>query len=90
MFPVDVVVKFSDHSTATEHWDGQDRWMRYTYDRPAQVESAEIDPQNRVLMDRDLFNNSYIADGDPRAAHKMRNIFMFASEWLSQLLGWLT
>jgi Peptidase family M1 domain len=90
VFPVDVVVKFDDGYVATEHWDGQDRWMRYRYDRPAKLVSAEIDPQNQVTMDRDLFNNSYIVQPDPRAAHKMRSIFVFASEWLSQILAWLT
>ncbi len=90
LFPVDVLVKFDDGSTATEHWDGQDRWMRYQYDRQAKVVSAEIDPQNQVTMDRNLFNNSYTVEEDPRATHKMRNIFVFASEWVSQLLAWLT
>jgi hypothetical protein len=64
--------------------------MRYQYDRPAKVVSAEIDPQNQVTMDRNLFNNSYTVETDPRATHKMRNIFVFASEWISQLLAWLT
>jgi hypothetical protein len=90
IFPVDVLVKFDDGSSATEHWDGQDSWMRYNYDRAAKVVSAEIDPQSQVTMDRNMFNNSYTVDADPRAAHKMRNIFVFASEWFSQLLGWLT
>ena len=89
LFPVDVVVKFDDGSSATEHWDGQDRWTRFQFDRQAKVASAEIDPQNQVTMDRDLFNNSYTVEGDPRATHKMRNLFVFASEWLSQLLAWL-
>jgi Peptidase family M1 domain len=89
-FPVDLVVKFDDGSSATEHWDGQDRWMRYQYDRKAKVVSAEIDPQNQVMMDRNWFNNSYTVEADARATHKMRNIFVFASEWLSQVLAWLT
>ena len=90
VFPVDVVVKFDDGSTATEHWDGQERWTRFQYDRKAKVVSAEIDPQNQVTMDRNFFNNSYTLDADARATHKMRNIFVFASEWVSQMLAWLT
>jgi hypothetical protein len=90
VFPVDVVVKFDDGSTATEHWDGQERWTRFQYDRKAKVVSAEIDPQTQVTMDRNFFNNSYTLDADARATHKMRNIFVFASEWVSQLLAWLT
>ncbi|MGD0306976.1 MAG: M1 family metallopeptidase [Candidatus Acidiferrales bacterium] len=90
VFPVDVVVRFDDGSTATEHWDGQERWTRFQYDRKAKVVSAEIDPQTQVTMDRNFFNNSYTLDADARATHKMRNIFVFASEWVSQLLAWLT
>jgi len=89
-FPVDLDVKFDDGSTATEHWDGQDRWIRYHYDRKARIASAQIDAHNQITMDRDYFNNSFIEDTNPRAAHKLRNIWVFASEWLSQLLAWLT
>jgi hypothetical protein len=90
VFPVDLLVKFDDDSTATEHWDGQDRWVRYQYDRKAKIKSAQIDPQNQIIMDRDLFNNSYAKKSDSYAVYKLRNMWVFASEWLSQLLAWLT
>jgi hypothetical protein len=89
-FPVDVLVKFDDGSSVTDHWDGQDRWKTFTYDRAAKVVSAEIDPGTQVTLDRDRFNNSYLVEGDTRAVHKMRNIFVYASEWISQLVAWLT
>jgi hypothetical protein len=90
IFPVDLEVKFDDGTTAIEHWDGQDRWMRYQYDRKAQIVSAQIDPQNQLALDRNSFNNSYNDQGDARATHKFRNLWIFASEWISQLLAWLT
>jgi Peptidase family M1 domain len=90
VFPVDLEVKFDDGSTATEHWDGQDRWVRYQYDRKAKIVSAEIDPQHQVLLDRDNFNDSYVKESNPIAVYKLRNIWMFGAEWLSQLLAWLT
>jgi hypothetical protein len=90
VFPVDVDIKFDDGSTAVEHWDGQDRWVRYQFDRKAKIQSAQIDAHNQITMDRDPFNNSFTADADPRAVHKLRTIWVFASEWLSQLLAWLT
>jgi hypothetical protein len=89
-FPVDLVVKFDDGYVATEHWDGQDRWVRYQYDRKAKVETAQIDPGHQVLLDRDQFNNSYTEKSDTRATSKLRNLFVFASELFSQLLAWLT
>jgi hypothetical protein len=90
IFPVDLEVKFDDGSTATEHWDGQDRWIRYQYDRKAQIASAQIDPQSQLLLDKNYFNNSYNEQSDARATHKFRNLLVAASEWLSQLLAWLT
>jgi hypothetical protein len=90
VFPVDVDIKFDDGSTAIEHWDGQDRWIRYQYDRKAKIESAQIDAHGQITLDRDPFNNSFTDESDPRAAHKLRTIWVFASEWLSQLLAWLT
>jgi hypothetical protein len=89
-FPVEVVVKFDDGSSATEHWDGQDRWKTFMYDRAAKVVSAEIDPGMQVTLDRDRFNNSYTVEEDARAVHKMRNIFVYVSEWFSQMMSWLT
>jgi aminopeptidase N len=90
VFPVDLEVKFDDGTTATEHWDGQDRWVRYQYDRKAQIASAQIDPQNQLLLDKNYFNNSYNEKSDERATHKFRNLLVFGCEWLSQILAWLT
>lgn len=89
-FPVELVVKFDDGYVATEHWDGQDRWVRYQYDRKAKIVSAEVDPGNQLMLDRNLFNNSYTEKADARASSKLRNLFVFASELFSQLLAWLT
>jgi hypothetical protein len=90
IFPVDVVVKFDDGSSATEHWDGRDRWIRYIYDRKAKLASAEIDPLNQVRLDRNSFNNSFVVQEDQRAIHKLHNIWIFGSEWVSQFLAWLS
>lgn len=90
VFPEDIEVKFDDGQSVLEHWDGRDRWVRYTYDRPAQLVSAEIDPQHKVSLDRNYYNNSYIVNEDKRAIHKLANIWLFVSEWFAQILSWLT
>jgi hypothetical protein len=89
VFPVDLKITFDDGQSITEHWDGRDRWVRYVYDRPDQIVSAEIDPTHQVWLDRNLYNNSYTVDADNRATKKLSNIWVFAGEWLSQLLAWL-
>jgi Peptidase family M1 domain len=90
VFPVDVRVKFDDGSSSIEHWDGRDRWVRYAYERGAQVESAEVDPGQKIGLDRNFFNNSYAVHGDDRATHKLLNIWVFVNEWTSALMAWIT
>jgi hypothetical protein len=90
IFPEDVKITFSDKSSVMEHWDGQDRWIRYQYDRPAELVSAEIDPGNQVTLDLNFYNNSYAVKEDHGAIHKLTNIWTFIAEWVGQLLAWLT
>jgi hypothetical protein len=90
VFPVDLKITFDDGSSKLEHWDGRDRWVRYSYDRAARIKSAEIDPQQKVWLDRNFFNNSRTVDGDDRAIHKLLNIWIFAAEWISQFVAWIT
>jgi hypothetical protein len=90
VFPIDVKITFDDDNSVVEHWDGRDRWVRYTYDRMARVKSAEIDPQRKIWLDRNFFNNSRAIDSDDRATHKLLNMWIFATEWISQLIAWIT
>ncbi len=90
VFPVDLKIIFDDDKSITEHWDGRDRWVRYVYDRPDRIVSAEIDPTHQVWLDRDFYNNSHTVDADNRATKKLSHIWVFAGEWFSQLLAWLS
>ena len=89
IFPVDVLIKFDNGESATEHWDGKDRWVRYTYDKKAKLVSAEIDPEHAVFLDRNYFNNSYMAEEDTRAKWKIINYWTWVAQMLSQCLSWL-
>lgn len=88
--PVEVVTTFEDGKVATEHWDGKDRWIRYTYTGKSKLSSAKVDPDQTYWLDRNFFNNSYVEKPDRRATEKLENIWMFLSEWTAQLMGWLT
>lgn len=90
VFPVNVKVTFDDHTSTTEHWDGRDRWIRYTYERKARAVTADIDPDRNVWLDRHFFNNGRSIHRDDRATHKLLNIWVFANEWISQLFSWVT
>ncbi|HLV96980.1 MAG TPA: M1 family metallopeptidase [Candidatus Acidoferrales bacterium] len=89
VFPVDVKVTFDDKSSTTEHWDGRDRWIRYTYERSAKVAAAQIDPDHKVWLDRNFFNNSRTVSSYDSTTHKLLNIWVFVNEWISQLVAWI-
>ena len=57
-FPVDVVTRFENGDTVKESWDGQDRRVVYTYERPEKAVSVQVDPERLLLLDVDYTNNS--------------------------------
>jgi hypothetical protein len=59
--PVDLLVTFADGTTRNETWDGVERWRRWEYDTDIPVQSAIIDPYNRLVLDIDWVNNSMVA-----------------------------
>ncbi len=89
ILPVTAEIVFEDGSRVREHWDGADRWMRFTYNRTSKIRSAEIDPDHTVLLDRDLFNNSYTTATNSLPARKITNLWLTAQQLLFQLATWL-
>ena len=89
IFPVDVLLKFDNGETVREHWDGRDRWVRYTYDKKAKLVSAELDPEHQVGLDKDFFNNSYVKEQQSGARKKLASYWLVFTQVLGQLLAWL-
>jgi hypothetical protein len=87
-------VKFSDGKTVRETWDGGERtgvaWVRYTYDGPSRVVSAEIDPEHLVLLDQDLFNNSCTLAPSPVATERLTNLGLVLAQLFSGMAAWLS
>jgi len=89
VMPVDLEVKFDNGEKIREHWDGASRWVKFgPYEKKAKVESAEIDPDHTVQIDRNDFNNSYTVEPNAKPAGKLENYFMFMSQWVGQALAW--
>jgi len=90
VIPVDVAIKFDNGDAVREHWDGQDRWVRYTYDKKAKLVSAEVDPDHKLWLDRNFFNNSKTMEPDNSATLKVANYWTFVTQFFGQILaGWL-
>jgi hypothetical protein len=90
VFPVEAEIKFENGESDRVRWDGRDRWVRYVYVKKAQVVSVQIDPDYRVTMDRDYLNNSVTDGTQYLAVAKLTTYWTFFTQFLGQMIGWLT
>jgi hypothetical protein len=92
VMPVEVEIVFRDskdhEEKVREHWDGKNRWIRFSYQKKAKVVSAEIDPDHVVQIDRNDFNNSYVVEANTKPTKKLSTYWLFATQWVSQALAW--
>jgi hypothetical protein len=89
ILPVIVEVVFEDGTRLREHWDGADRWTRFTYTRKTKIASVELDPDHVVPLDRDLFNNSTTRYPNPVPTRKLLTIWLSLQQLAQQLLAWV-
>ncbi len=94
--PVEIEMVFANWDTLTEHWDGKSLWKKYTYLRPSRLLSAEIDPQQKLVLDLNFTNNSRVVKPrfpDRLGANKLAVRFLF---WMQvvleqpEFLNWFT
>jgi len=82
--PVEVELRLDDGRTIRRTWDGDRRWARFTVRGPAQVVSAEVDPDRRMALDANRLNDSRTARARPAPA------LAFAADllhWIQALLS---
>jgi hypothetical protein len=88
VMPVEIEIKFNNGEKIREHWDGRSRWTKFSYEKKAKVESAELDPDHKILLDRNNFNNSRLAEPSSKPAYKLANYWMFMCQWAGQAMAW--
>ena len=89
ILPVTVEIIFDDGTRVRERWDGVDRWTKFAYTRNAKVVSVEIDPDHVILLDSNLFNNSYTVTSNPSPARKLTNLWLSFNQLAAQLVAWI-
>jgi Peptidase family M1 domain len=87
IFPVTVDVVFRNGEKVSEQWDGADRWKLYSYDRPAEALSAQVDAARVLLLDVNYTNNSITLE--PRGGAAATKWSLAWMVWLQEcLLSW--
>jgi hypothetical protein len=81
MLPVDVLVHFRNGEEILETWDGKGRYKDFRYTGRGEVLWVKIDPENKILMDVNLINNSITLEPDRvpvrRLAGKLTTLLQF-------------
>jgi len=88
VMPIEVEIRFDNNEKVREHWDGQNRWTRFSYQKKAKVVSVEIDPDHTIHIDRDNFNNSLLVEPNPKPTRKLSTYWLFLTQWASQAMAW--
>jgi len=79
IFPQEILIRFKEGEEVTEKWDGRERWKRYVYYRPYKLESAQVDPEYKILLDMNFTNNSRLLKPKKLSIgkHSLRWMFRF-------------
>jgi hypothetical protein len=87
IFPVSILVTLANGEQRRFSWDGGGRWHRVTVEHGSRAVSAQVDPEQILLVDTNFTNNSFTTEPQSgRAATKWAAAWMI---WLQdQLLSW--
>ncbi len=82
--PQDILIVLEGGQTIRETWDGRDRYKRFVTFGPRRLDYAQIDPDNRWLIDADFSNNSMRLKPRPGGPRKLA---LKVTAWFQTLLS---
>ncbi|MFA8344141.1 MAG: M1 family metallopeptidase [Rhodothermaceae bacterium] len=56
--PQELLIQFEDGSEIKEQWNGVERIKVFKYKNPQKIKWVKLDPENKILIDMNLINNS--------------------------------
>lgn len=82
--PVEIEMVFEDGAVIRENWDGQELWKKFRYRTPARLVSAAVDPENKILLDINLTNNSMTMKKQRLGVNKLSARLLFWMQFLME------
>ncbi len=83
IMPVEVLIHFEDGEEILEKWNGKERSYEFAYEKPERIIWAKIDPENKILLDVNLMNNSLTVKPGRTVLWKITLKFLF---WLQNTM----
>lgn len=90
IMPVEVLIHFSDGDEVLENWDGKSRSKEFVFERPEKIEWAQIDPDNKIMMDVNLMNNGRTTKPEKLTFWKYATKFLFTLQNAMQMFSIFT
>ncbi len=85
--PVEVLIELEDGEKIKKTWGGKARWHRLELETKSRIKSATIDPENKIVLDIDVNNNSLITKSQDSAIFKLCSQYFF---WMETFVQWMT
>lgn len=76
-FPLKIKVVFEDGSEEIRTWDGQERWVRFLFEKETKAKLAAVDPENIWVIDSNWANNSRTMKSQSRGVWRQAASFFF-------------
>ena len=81
-----MLIEFADGEQVIERWDGAERTVTWTWRRPEGVVAVIVDPEEKLVLDVNRTNNSWLSEADRRGAKKLVLRWLF---WAQSVLEFL-
>jgi hypothetical protein len=82
--PQDILIVLEGGGSIRETWDGRERWKKFVIFGPHKLDYAQVDPDNRWLLDANFSNNSMRLQARPAGPRK---IALTITGWFQHLLS---
>jgi len=88
IMPVEVLIRFEDGQEITKTWSGQERSHEFKFFTNSKIVLAQIDPNNKILIDVNLANNSKQHEANTNPIWKYTVKFLFWMQNIIQSVVW--
>jgi hypothetical protein len=85
--PVEVLIELEDGQKIEKVWDGKERCHRLELETKSQIKSATVDPENKIVLDINVNNNSLTIRSQDLAIFELCSQYLF---WMETLIQWIT
>ncbi len=90
IMPVEVLIHFTNGEELIKTWDGRSRSKEFIFERPEKIEWAQIDPENKIMIDINLMNNGRTTKPEKLTFWKYATKFLFTLQNAMQIFSLFT